>query len=166
MRGVVLAFCLSLAATGCGFHLAGFGASVLDSVEIVYENPYQVLPPPLLVALQSRLSGGEADKDQGARLVIHSIDTVRRVAAISPVDGRATAYELVTAVHFDFVVEGDVLLRNQALSTRRVYSFDNSQRLAANARRRELLAAMQKNLADLIVLRMDTVLDRHPGEPQ
>lgn len=162
MRRVVLALSLVLTLVGCGFHLAGFGAAVLKNVNVVYEQPYQVLPPPLIDALHARLSSGKGK--ESARLVIHSIETVQRIAAISPKDGRATAYELVTTVHFDFIVEGKALLQNQALSTRRVYSFDNSRPLAADDRRRELQAAMQRALAELIILRMDTVLDRHPGK--
>lgn len=162
MRGV--AILLLLLVTGCGFHLAGSGA-VLENVRVVYEQPYQVVPPPLIDALNQRLAGGDG-AEYNARLVVHDIQTVQRVAAISPADGRATAYQLVTTVHFDFVVEGETLLRDQALSARRVYSFDNSQRLAANRERRELQAAMQRELADLMLLRADTVLDRHPGGPE
>lgn len=161
MRGLLLLLLLSLTVVGCGFRLAGAGA-VLNHVRVVYKQPYQVVPPPLIDALNMRLSGGQESK-KNARLVIHDIETVQRVAAISPVDGRATAYELTTTVHFDFLVDGEALLRDQALATRRVYSFDTSQRLAANRERQALQAAMQRDLADLILLRVDTVLDQHPG---
>lgn len=161
MQRAILALCLIVA--GCGFHLAGSRTPGLDNVAVVHEQSYGVVPPPLIDELNARLGNGKSGKQNG-RLVIHAIETVRRVSAVSPEDARATAYELVTTVHFDFTVDGEPRLQDQSLSTRREYSFDNSERLAAGSERRELVAAMQQELADLILLRLETALERGSGE--
>lgn len=158
MRRFLIALCLLPIVAGCGFHLAGGSATALDNVTVVHEQPYRVVPPPLIDALDARLSDAGSDEATG-RLVIEDVETVRRVSAVSPDDARATAYELVTTVQFEFLVDGQPRLQDQSLSTRREYSFNNSQRLSAGVERRELQAAMQEELADLILLRVETALD-------
>lgn len=157
-------YCLPLVLAGCGFHLAG-ASPILENVKVVYEQPYQVVPPPLVEALEARLSsGGHTHEPSKARLVINAIETTQRVGTLSPLNGEATAYTLTTTVHFDFLVGQEMLLTDQTLSTRRVYSYDDNQRLAAMAKQQELQVAMQKDLADLMILRLDTVLEHHPGK--
>lgn len=146
--------------SACGFHLAGSGAAVpaLRGVAVIYQQPYRVGPPPLVDALKKRLDG-PSQKPTG-RLVIREIEDIRRVLAISPTDGNAIAFEMVSTVVFDFSRPGGSSLHGQTLSVRRAYSFDATQRLAAETERRELLAAMHQELADMIVLRLQTALQQ------
>lgn len=154
MRVAVVLACAALLGA-CGFHLLGAGAEGLRSVAVVYHDPYAVVPPPLIDALKAQLDGGGAP---AGRLQIDVIEDSRRVLAVSPEDGRAIGYELITTVGFDFAWGGEPLLIDQTLTARRAYSFDNTARLVAETQRRELIAAMHEELANLIVLRMETAV--------
>ncbi|MDN5862015.1 MAG: hypothetical protein L0H19_01060 [Salinisphaera sp.] len=158
LRGALLA--ATLIAAGCGFHLVGADpAPALQSVAVRYEQSDRVVPPPLIDALRARLDNSQAGENAGV-LTIQSIHTTRRVLAISPRDGNAVAYELVSTAVFDFRAHGKTLLQDQSLSVRRAYSFDPGRRLAAEAQRRTLLANMQQALADHILLRLHGALSQ------
>ncbi|MDT0636082.1 LPS assembly lipoprotein LptE [Spectribacter hydrogenooxidans] len=155
MRAGVLLLTLWLSA--CGFHMAGSVAgSGLDGLQVEYEQRYRVLPPPLIDVLRERTGGG--DGQASARLVIRGIDDTRRVLSVSPQDGRANAFELISEASFDLIRDGETLLRDQQVSTQRDVGFDDSRRLAADAESRDLRAAMHAELADLILLRVETAL--------
>ncbi len=155
MRAAVLLL-LSLWLPACGFHMAGSVAGVeLEGLQVEYQQPYSVLPPPLLDVLRARTGDG---KGSAARLVIRDIDDTRRVLSVSPQDGRANAFELISEASFDLIRDGETLLRDQQVSTQRDVGFDDSRRLAADAESRDLRAAMHAELADLILLRVETAL--------
>lgn len=156
MRAAVLLL-LSLWLPACGFHMAGSVAGPgLANLQIEYQQPYSVLPPPLIDVLRERT--GDGDGPASARLVIRSIDDTRRVLSVSPQDGRANAFELISEASFDLIRDGETLLRDQQVSTQRDVGFDDSRRLAADAESRDLRAAMHAELADLILLRVETAL--------
>lgn len=159
MRRFALAAALAAvlsAPMGCGFRLADTGAPALAGIVVVYEDPYRVVPPPLVEILESRL--GMPPAQPSGRLIVREVENSRRVLAVSPSDGRAAAYELVSTVRFDFRAGGETLLADRSLSVRRGYGFDDTQRLAEEAERDELTEAMHAELADLILLRLEAVV--------
>lgn len=156
MRAAALLL-LSLWLPACGFHMAGsVSGPGLANLKIEYQQPYSVLPPPLIDVLRERT--GDGDGPASARLVIRDIDDTRRVLSVSPQDGRANAFELISEASFDLIRDGETLLRDQQVSTQRDVGFDDSRRLAADAESRDLRAAMHAELADLILLRVETAL--------
>lgn len=156
-----LAGALILTLAACGFRLQGTAPlpGGVDSVRVTFEQPYGVAEPPLVLVLEQRLrargalGGGDAD----ALLHISELNTRRRLLAVSPEDARGAVYELETEAVFDFRVGGKTRLAHESLTVRREYSFDDTARLAAEAEREELERAMQTELADLILLRLDAV---------
>lgn len=149
---------------GCGFYLKGQGPATesLQRVSVSYEQPYRVGEPPLVMALQNRLRAQNKLVESKAITRIHLSDirNQSRVLSVSPIDGRTSAVELTTTARFDVSERGQPLLTDQTLEVRRAYSFDNTERLAAEAEQDDLIAAMHSELADLILLRAQTALAR------
>lgn len=150
---------LTLALAGCGFRLQGSAPLPADveAVRVAYEQPYGVAAPPLILILEQRLRsrGALGGADADAVLRIAELNTRRRLLAVSPEDASGAVYELETEVVFDFRVGGDTRLARESLTVRREYSFDDTARLAAEAERDDLSKAMQAELADLILLRLE-----------
>lgn len=150
---------LVLAGAACGFRLQGTTPlpAGVDAVRVVHEQPYEVAAPPLVLILEQRLRarGALGDAGAGAVLRITRLDTQRRVLAVSPQDARGAVYELETTAVFDFRVGGETRLAHESLTVRREYSVDNTARLASEAERTDLERAMQAELADLILLRLE-----------
>ena len=168
----ILAIAFSLAPSllsGCGFYLKGQRptAESLQSVSVSYEQPYRVGDPPLVMALQNRLRAQDKLVTSNAQTRIHLSDIRNnaKVLSVSPIDGRVSEIELVSAAEFNINAEGEALLKNESLSVRRAYSFDNTERLASEAEQDDLLAIMQSELADLILLRAETALARKSTSP-
>lgn len=150
--------------SGCGFHLQG-ASPLPDGVGTMYVNyndDYRVGDPPLVETLQQRLRerGVLGQADAPAQLDINDIDNSQRIVSVSPVDGRVAEYELTTTVSFDYSVNGATQLQDQTLSVRRSYSFDDTERLAAESEQRDLLTNMHEELAHLILLRVAEANDK------
>lgn len=153
-----------LALAGCGFHLQGASPlpAGIDSMYVDYNDDYRVGAPPLVETLQQRLreQGLLGEVDAPARLDIQRIDNRQRIVSVSPIDGRVAEYELTTRAVFDYSVNGATQLSNETLSVTRNYSFDDTERLAAEAEQRELLTSMHEELANLIFIRIARANDR------
>lgn len=166
MRSLASILVLSTLLAGCGFYLKGQrpAPAALESVQVSYEQPYRVGDPPVVMALQNRLRARDALAQTGAASHIHisNMRDEKRVLSVSPIDGRAAEYELTSFVTFDFKAQGKALIQGQTLSVRRDYSFNNNARLAADAEEKDLLAGMQRELANLILLRAESALKAEP----
>lgn len=162
MRQLIFLAALTVLLAGCGFYLKGQGPAytALKAVSVTYEQPYRVGDPPLVMALQNRLRarGALAQSNPASRIHITNMRNQQRVLSVSPIDGRAAVFELIAAATFDLNANGKPVIKNQTLSVHRDYSFDNSERLAAQAEQKDLLADMQSELADLMLLRAETAL--------
>ena len=156
--------------TGCGFYLKGErpGAQSLQSVSISYDQPYRVGDPPLVMALKNRLRAQDklVKTDAQTRIHLSNISNEARVLSVSPIDGRTSEIELTSFAEFDINAQGEPLLQQERLSVRRAYSFDNTERLASETEQDDLIAAMQSELANLILLRAETALARKPDQAQ
>ncbi|MES1926202.1 LPS assembly lipoprotein LptE [Salinisphaera sp. T31B1] len=160
---LALAGACMLVLSGCGFHLQGATPlpDGVDSMYVNYNDDYRVGDPPLVETLQQRLreQGLLGQVDAPAQLDIRRIDNQQRIVSVSPLDGRVAEYELTTRVVFDYTVNGATQLSNETLSVTRNYSFDDTERLAAEAEQRDLLTRMHEELANLIFTRIGTVND-------
>lgn len=156
--GLLAVGLLILAVTGCGFHLQGQYAPPVgvDDVYVAYRNAYKPGEPPLVDALQHRLRMLEAlgGPTADARIVIRSVSTTREGVSVSPIDGDTVEYRLRTAVVFDYLVNNQAVLSGQRFATTRLYSYNDSARLAAAAQRREINADMQRQLVNRILFRI------------
>ncbi len=160
-RRVLWSFVATIALSGCGFHLQGDSPLPPDigAMGVTYSSRYRVGDPPLVTTLRQRLRerGLLGAAGASAQLYIHSIDNQQRVLSVSPIDGDVAEYALTTQVVFDYRVNDAPRMANQTLSVTRDYSFNDTQRLATESERRDLLTAMQKELAHLVLLRIAEV---------
>ncbi len=167
LRGA-LALLAATALAGCGFHLVGdrpLPAS-LSSVYVELIDPYRVTAPPLQTALQARItrSGGVVrTRPEEAETVLRLSDLAegREVLSIGP-DGRAIEYRLLMRVTFELRTRGgEVLILPQSQTVSRDYSFSAQQILSKEAEEARLRGYIQDELAELLLLRIESAL---PGQ--
>ena len=158
MRGAIAVLMASLLLAGCGFHMQGTSPlpEGVGKLHVSYHDNYRVGEPPLVNALKQRLRrqhllGGT---NAPARLTIKSLEEGERVVAVSPVGADAAVYEVVVQVVFDYSVNGKPVLKDEKLSTSRNYSVSDTQRLAQEEEKDNLLEQMQQELANLILTRI------------
>jgi LPS-assembly lipoprotein len=156
----------ALAVAGCGFHLAGTRPvpEPLRSVYIEVIDPYHVTVPPLETALRARIErgGGEiASKIERSKstLRISDLSETQEVLSVGP-DGKAIEYRLVSRATYELTSGGHQLIppRSQGLS--RDYSFSATQILPKEAEAERLSQYLQTELADVILLRIESELAR------
>jgi len=153
-----LVLLVAFALSGCGFHMQGASPlpEGIDAMHVSYNDDYRVAEPPLVQTLEQRLRerGLLGRGNAPAQLDIEQVDNHQRIVSVSPVDGRVAEYELTTQVRFDYSVNGASQLDNETLSVTRNYSFDDTERLAAETEQRDLLTSMHQELANLMLLRI------------
>lgn len=149
---------------GCGFHLQGQSPlpDGVQSMHVSYNDNYRVETPPLVTTLRERLRRQQllGDSDAPAQLVIHDLTNGQRLRSVSPVDSDTAEYRLTSKVRFSYRVNGADQLSDQTLSVSRNYSVDQSQRLSSDAEQQSLLTSMQKELSDLIFIRIAQANDK------
>ena len=169
MRTFALALTLLLSA--CGFHLVG-NRPLPEELKSVYINvlaPFRVSEPPLESYLRSSLlrRGGQVQgKADAAVTVIRLSDLkeARTVLSLGP-DGKALEYQLTTSVHYQVSRDGKQLLPPDELSVSRDYSFNAQQVLAKEAEEARLRDFIQNELAELLLLRLETTLNHSVAAP-
>ena len=162
MRALALVLALILA--GCGFRLAGNRPlpEPLKSVYIDVIAPYRVSEPPLETYLRNSLlrRGGQVQGKAGAAATIIRLSDLsesRTVLSLGP-DGKALEYQLTTRVSYQVMQGTKMLLPPDVLSATRDYSFNAQQVLAKEAEEARLRDFIQNDLAELLLLRLETVL--------
>ncbi len=161
-----VALCVHLVA--CGFHLAGSRElpEPLRSVYIQANLPYSVDEPPVEAALRVRLRrrGGTVVGSPGqARSVLKLTDLTERREVLSVGrDGKALEFRLITSVNFSLYAGETLLLPPRTQVVSRDYSFRAEEILAKEAEEARLRRFIQDELAELILLRLDTELSRQP----
>lgn len=158
---------LALSCAGCGFQFKGqrpLPAS-LDNIYIEYEQSYTTVEPPLIRALRSRLNSlGKRvpDDKRAADSVLRIIDLAedRQLLSVSAVGGDAAEFQIVSEVSFELLQDGEVTVPRQSLRSKRDYSFDSSEILSNEAEQQQLRESIQEELADLILIRMESELKR------
>jgi len=171
LKGAALALPMLLA--GCGFRLAGERPlpPALKSVFVEVVNPYTVTAPPLLSAVQARItrSGGEvkSDPEQAeTALRLSNLEEARQVLSIGT-DGRAIEYRLLTRVTYQLTQRGGVtLVPPDTQTVSRDFSFSATQILPKEAEEARLRNYIQDELADLVLLRIESELRKAPPPAQ
>jgi leucyl-tRNA synthetase len=155
--------------TACGFHPAGSRPlpDVLRRVYIDVVVPYRVSEPPLETSLRQRLTrqGATVTKEAAsatATIKLTNLKEGRQVLSVGT-DGKAIEFLLVTTVDYEVIDGGQVLLTPGSLRVTRDYSFSDEQVLAKEAEEARLREYIQDQLAELLLLKVETQLSHQAG---
>jgi LPS-assembly lipoprotein len=171
MKRLVATVMLALLLGACGFHLAGTRAlpETLKTVYIEVVNPYRVAEPPLAgslrAILQRRGASITAGPEPGAVTIrLSEMRETRQVLSVG-LDGKALEFELITRVRYEVLRDGQALMAPDTMQVMRDYSFNAQEVLAKEAEELRLREYMQNELAEQLVLRVETQLLRAPAVP-
>ena len=166
--GIAALLAMSLL-TACGFHPAGSRPlpDVLRKVYIDVVVPYRVSEPPLETSLRTRLTrqGATVTKEAAsatATIKLTNLKEGRQVLSVGP-DGKAIEFLLVTTVDYEVIDGGQVLVTPGSLRVTRDYSFNEEQVLAKEAEEARLREYIQDQLAELLLLKVETQLSHQAG---
>lgn len=154
--------------SACGFQMRGRRAlpPALNQVFIQVQSDYGVLEPPIVAALRRSLRARGATVvrkpwEADSALVIESLQNARRILSVGS-DGKAIEYELTTTVRYALRDSGENRIAPQQLSLTRDYLFNSEAVLATEAEERKLRDVMQAELAELMLLRLESTLAAQP----
>jgi LPS-assembly lipoprotein len=165
-------FLIALLVSACGFHLAGTRPlpETLRDVYIEVITPYQVVQPPLESSLRSILQrrGATVRGNAGTGTTVIRLSDLneRREVLSIGVDGKALEYRLVTSVRYAAYAGGRVLAGPDELRLTRDYSFQPAQVLAKEAEEARLREFIQTQLAELMMLRLETQARHRADTPE
>jgi LPS-assembly lipoprotein len=156
----------ALLLTACGFHLAGT-RPLPEPLQRVYINviaPYQVVQPPLETALRAILQRRGADvrgeTEPGTTVIrLSELNETREVLSVG-IDGKALEFRLVTSVQYQAFRDGALLAGPDSLRLTRDYSFQPEQVLAKEAEEERLREFIQTEIAELMLLRLESQLGK------
>ena len=134
---------------------------------IQVQSDYGVLEPPIVAALRRSLRARGATVvrkawQADAALVIEALQDSRRILSVGS-DGKAIEYELTTTVRYSLRDNGKNRIAPQQLSLARDYLFNSEAVLATEAEERKLRDVMQAELAELMLLRLESTLAAQPA---
>jgi LPS-assembly lipoprotein len=159
MMGAALLLCLSLAA--CGFQLRGSGSlpPALERTQVVGLSALDPIARELAAQLQAR--GARVVDDPAQATAVLSVarieDDKERVLSVGS-DGRVREYEITQSVRFRVDGRGnDLRLPEETLSVSRDLRFDPEGVLAADREEQLLREAMDRELAQMILFRMQAM---------
>jgi LPS-assembly lipoprotein len=140
---------------------------VLRRVYIDVVVPYRVSEPPLETSLRQRLTrqGATVTKEAAsatATIKLTNLKEGRQVLSVGT-DGKAIEFLLVTTVDYEVIDGGQVLLTPGSLRVTRDYSFSDEQVLAKEAEEARLREYIQDQLAELLLLKVETQLSHQAG---
>ena len=168
MRPILVSVFVLLLA-GCGFRLVGSGELAPELKTVYVEMPlgYRVSEPPLVTTLRARLTRRGAEVVSRAErsevvLRLSGLDERRETLSIGA-DGKALEYRLSIAVRYDLLRGGVALLPGGNLTVSRDYSFQLDQILQKELEEQRLREYLQNELAELVLLRLDTGLAAQRG---
>lgn len=164
-------FVVALLLSACGFHLAGNRPlpAQLQYVFIDSTQPYRVSEPPVEAALRSLLQrrGGQVldGIDHGASVIkLSNINESRTVLSINA-SNTVLEYQITTSVGYQVFSGDKVLVPPDTISLSRSYSYNPQAVLAEEIKEARLREYMQKELAELLMLRLDTLLSERADAP-
>lgn len=165
---IAIATLLTALLAGCGFHLAGSRPlpQPLQSTYIEVVVPYRVSEPPLEVSLRTLLQrrGGHVKSSASSADTVIRLSNLKESRLVLSIgtDGKVLEFQLVTSVTYQVNSGGKVLMPPDTLSLSRSYSFNAEQVLAKDAEEARLREYIQRELAELLLLRMEAVLSHSP----
>lgn len=157
---------LLLASTlaACGFKLIGSEKlpAALRTVHVEMALGYRVSEPPVETALRAKLvrRGATVVPRAGqseVTLRLSGLEERRETLSIGA-DGKALEYRLVIGVRYELLQAGKTLLPLDAISVSRDYSFQLDQILQKELEEQQLREYIQNELAELVLLRIETGL--------
>jgi LPS-assembly lipoprotein len=148
-----------LALAGCGFQLQG-GLDLPAGVKRVYVTTEDELSP-FSVAMRERLDAVGAREPRSASnadavVRVLSERTGRRVLSVSA-RNTPKEYELFYTVNFAIDRAGAEVVPREELSMTRNISFEETQLLAKDREERILREALARDLADLVLRRLEAL---------
>lgn len=157
--GLVLALCLAVATAGCGFHLQGVEA-LPPGARLVYVSTADELTP-FAVELRraiERAGGAIARSSREAEAVvrIRHDRSGRRVLSVSA-RNTPQEYEIYYDVEYTVDRDGREVIEPQPIELLRNLSFEESQLLAKEREEALLRTAMARDLAMLVVRRLESL---------
>lgn len=161
---IACAALLAALLAGCGFHVAGSRPlpQQLQSTYIEVVVPYRVSEPPLEVSLRTLLQrrGGHVKSSASTANTVITLSDLKESRLVLSIgtDGKVLEFQLVTTVNYRVSAGGKVLMPPGTLSLSRSYSFNAEQVLAKDAEEARLREYIQRELAELLLLRMEAVL--------
>ena len=159
----LLLVCLSIALTGCGFHLRGNIPLSEEIKNMFVEAPDGTFKDKLEDILTN--AGAQMSPSRDAAdvvLVVKRADSSRSVGTLDE-RGLANSYDLAFKVTYQLLsTEGDVIRPNNRVRERRRFNFDPSLVVETETEERELQEDMEQDVALKIVRQLSTVTSREP----
>lgn len=156
--------CLALSA--CGFQAAGSRAlpAELARVHVDTFQRYQVAEPEVEKHLRRLLAQRgarvlERGQAKASQLRLTNVRESRQVQTVGP-DGKALEYDLIIRVEYDLLVGGELRVPPGQVEVRRDYSFNPGQLLAKEQEALRLRDYLEREAAELILLRVEAALQR------
>lgn len=158
---IILSSCLLAA---CGWHLKGSGGlpAELQQVHLDYRQGLTVLNPVVVDEIEARLIRRGAKvtrypREGASHLVIQRPRNERQTQSVGS-DGDEIEFEAITTVTFSLKVDGEDRIPEQTVVARRDYSFDTGQALSKQLEDRRIQEDMEKELADRVMLQLESRL--------
>ena len=159
LRGAVLAVALALAVAGCGFRLQG-AETLPPGARLVYvATPDELTPFAVELRRAIERAGGaiaRSSREAEAVVRIRRDRSGRRVLSVSA-RNTPQEYEIYYDVEYTVDREGREVIEPQPLELLRNLSFEESQLLAKDREEAILREAMARDLAMLVVRRLESL---------
>lgn len=156
----------ALVLSACGFQPAGSRPlpSELTRVRIDLITPYRVSEPPVETRLRTLLMqrGSEIVESATEGVTVIRLSNLRQTREVRTVgaDGKALEYDLILRVNYEVFAEGRMFVPPDEIEVRRDYSFNPGQLLAKEQEAQRLRDYLENQMAELILLRIETLLRR------
>ena len=167
----VIPIALALLLSACGFHLTGVRPlpEPLQRVFIDSTQPYRVSEPPVEGVLRGLLQRRGAEvldsADAGVAVIkLSNITETRQVLSIGT-DNKVLEYRVISTVSYQVFNGAKLLVPPDTLSLSRSYSYNPQTALAEEIKEARLREYMQKELAELLMLRLDSALTPKADAP-
>jgi LPS-assembly lipoprotein len=144
---------------GCGFHLQGTNALPADGRKIYVSTSDELTPFAVELRRAVERSGGEIVATSGAADIVVRVlydSTGRRVLSVSA-RNTPQEYEVYYNVQYSVDRRGREIVEPQPLELIRNLSFDETQVLAKDREEVILREAMARDLASLVMRRLETL---------
>ncbi|HXW10230.1 MAG TPA: LPS assembly lipoprotein LptE [Steroidobacteraceae bacterium] len=151
--------------TGCGFHLQGAGQLPEDSRRVYISTSDELTPFAVELRRAIERSGGTIASGSAAADLVVRIERDRSGRRVLSVSARNTPqeYEIYYNVEYTVDREGEQVVERQPLELIRNLSFDQSQLLAKDREEAILRDAMARDLAMLVVRRLESLDETAPA---
>lgn len=150
-----------LLVTGCGFYLKGQRPLPPELRDVRINNTASlVVESELERALRTEVErrGGRIAAIRNASVIHISKVTEDEQVLSLDIDGKAIEYLLTITVHFSLDAGGKPAVPSQSITVYEEYSFDKREIVSSEHEGQEIRDAMYRELAELIMLRLETSL--------